>query len=182
MEKRVFKASLSVDSIRNLQKELTAYRDSLPDKCKRFVVSLSEAGIAVAKQNTGNYGKYITFSTKTEPEKDGCKAIMLASETGKIVSAWKVGDNKIKTADVSPLLMVEFGSGWKAENPLQVPGVGQGTFPEQIHAYDKEGWYWIGLDDKLYHSYGISPKQPMYKASLEIQRIVIEKAKEIFGK
>lgn len=176
-----FKASLSVSSIRQLQKELTAYRDGLPEKCRRLVVALSEAGIAVAKQNTGNYGRYITFSTKTEPQKDGCKAIMLASETGKITSAWKTAEG-IKTADVSPLLMVEFGSGWKAENPLQVPGVGQGTFPEQIHAYDKEGWYWIGLDDKLYHSYGISPKQPMYKASLEIQRIVIEKAKEIFGK
>lgn len=181
MAKRVFKASLSVSSLKQLQKELTAYRDSLPEKCKRLVIALSEAGIAVAKQNTGNYGKYITFSTKTEPQKDGCKAIMLASQTGKITSAWKTSGG-IKTADVSPLLMVEFGSGWKAENPMQVPGVGQGTFPEQIHAYDKEGWYWIGLDDKLYHSYGISPKQPMYKASLEIQRIVVEKAKEIFRK
>lgn len=180
MAKRVFKASLSVSSILQLQKNLNAYRESLTDKCRRFVVALSEAGIAVAKQNTGNYGKYITFSTKTEPEKNGCKAIMLASETGKIVSAWKTEEG-IKTADVSPLLMVEFGSGWRAENPMEVPGVGQGTFPEQIHAYDKEGWYWIGLDDKLYHSYGISPKKPMYMASLEIQRIVIEKAKEIFG-
>lgn len=180
MAKRVFKASLSVSSIQQLQKNLTAYRDSLSEKCRQLVVALSEAGIAVAKQNTGNYGKYITFSTKTEPEKNGCKAIMLASETGKITSAWKTSEG-IKTADVSPLLMVEFGSGWKAENPMQVPGVGQGTFPEQIHAYDREGWYWIGLDDKLYHSYGISPKKPMYMASLEIQRIVIEKAKEIFG-
>lgn len=175
-----FNASLSVDSIRQLQKDLTAYRDSLPEKCRRFVVALSEAGIAVAKQNTGNYGKYITFSTKAEPKKDGCKAIMLATETGKITSAWKTSEG-IKTADVSPLLMVEFGSGWRAENPMQVPGVGQGTFPGATHSYDKEGWYWIGLDDKLYHSYGISPKMPMYMASLEIQRIAIEKAKEIFG-
>ena len=151
MAKRVFKASLSALSIWQLQKNLTAYRDSLPEKCRQLVVALSEAGIAVAKQNTGNYGKYITFSTKTEPEKNGCKAIMLASETGKIVSAWKTAEG-IKTADVSPLLMVEFGSGWRAENPMEVPRVGQGTFPEQIHAYDKEGWYWIGLDDKLYHS------------------------------
>lgn len=43
-------------------------------------------------------------------------------------------------------------------------------------------------ENRLFHfarseidSYGISPKKPMYLASLEIQRVVIEKAKEVFS-
>ena len=117
---------------------------------------------------------------QTNPYKDGCKVIMLASENGKIISSWKTKDG-IKTAEVSPLLMAEFGSGRGAENPMKVEGVGQGTFPNQTHAFDMEGWYWIDLEGNLNHSYGITAKMPMYKA----RNIIIEKvttiAKEVFS-
>lgn len=182
MAKRVFKADcLSVSSIRQLQKDLEAYRDSLTDKCKELVQRLAEQGITVAKQNVGNFGKYIIFSVKTEPSKDGCKGILLATETGKIINQWQTSEG-MKSADVSPLLMVEFGSGWRAKNPMNVSGVGQGTFPNQTHAFDKEGWYWTDLEGNLHHSYGISPKAPMYHAAMEMQQIVIKTAKEVFGK
>ena len=77
--------------------------------------------------------------------------------------------------------MTEFGSGWGAENPMKIPGVGQGTFPGQTHAFDKEGWYWLDENDNLNYSRGITAKMPMYKASIRIQEIAIKKAKEIFG-
>ena len=105
---------------------------------------------------------------------------MLASENGKIISTWK-SYGEIKSAEVSPLSMAEFGSGWGAENPIQIPDVGQGTFPGQAHAFDKEGWYWTDEDDNLNYSRGITAKMPMYKASIRIQEIAIKKAKEIFG-
>ena len=78
--------------------------------------------------------------------------------------------------------MIEFGSGFKANNPKDIPGVGQGTFPNQTHAFDKEGWYWVDLDGKLNHSYGISPEMPMYKASLEVIKEVRTVVKEVFVK
>lgn len=181
MANKTFKTDLSVSGIRNLQKQLRDYEKELVSKCERLVRELSETGIETAKQNTGSFGHYITFSVKTEPNKDGCTGLMLATETGKIISKWKTKDG-IKTADVSPLLMVEFGSGWRAENPMNVPGVGQGTFPDQTHAFDREGWYWTDINGELHHSYGITPKMPMYKASLEMQKTVVEKAREVFGK
>lgn len=181
MAKRVFKADLSVKGIEQLKKDLLNYKDNtLPNLLKQYVTALAQEGISVGKQNVGGFRKYITFSIKTEMDKDGCKALMLASENGKIISTWK-SYGEIKTAEVSPLLMAEFGSGWGAENPMQIQGVGQGTFPGQTHAFDKEGWYWIDEDDNLNYSKGITAKMPMYKASIRIQEIAIKKAKEIFG-
>lgn len=181
MAKRVFKADLSVKGIEQLKKDLLNYKDNtLPNLLKQYVTALAQEGISVGKQNVGGFGKYITFSIQTEVTKDGCKALMLASENGKIISTWK-SYGEIKSAEVSPLLMAEFGSGWGAENPMNVPGVGQGTFPGQTHAFDKEGWYWIDEDDNLNYSRGISAKMPMYKASIRIQEVAKKKAKEIFG-
>lgn len=172
---------LSVSGIKALQKQLKDYKKDLVNKCEDYVRRLAEIGIETAKHNTGNFGRYITFSVKTEPNKDGCTALMIATETGKIVSTWQTKDG-IKSVDVSPLLMAEFGSGWRAENPMNVPGVGQGTFPDsQGHAFDREGWYWQDLDGNWHHSYGITPKMPMYNAYLKMERKIFETAKEVFG-
>lgn len=180
MAKRVFKTDLSVKGIEQLKRDLLNYKDvTLKNLLQKYVTELAKEGIAVGKQNVGGFGKYITFSIKTDVTKDGCKALMLAEETGKIISSWLTSEG-IKTAEVSPLLMAEFGSGWGVENPMKVPGVGQGTFPDQTHAFDKEGWYWIDLNGNLNYSKGINAKMPMYKASLYIQEIAKSKAKEVF--
>ena len=180
MAKKVFKSNLSVNGIESLKSQLLQYKDiEIQNKCKELVVRLANEGITVGKQNVGGFGKYITFSMKTDPYKDGCKAIMLASENGKIISSWQTKDG-IKTAEVSPLLMAEFGSGWGAENPMKVEGVGQGTFPNQTHAFDREGWYWIDLEGNLNHSYGITAKMPMYKASIEMRNKIIGIARDVF--
>ena len=181
MAKKVFKSDMSVKGIEALKRQLLQYKDvEIQNKCKELVIRLANEGIIVGRQNVGGFGKYITFSMQTDPYKDGCKAIMLASENGKIISSWQTKDG-IKTAEVSPLLMAEFGSGWGAENPMKVEGVGQGTFPNQAHAFDREGWYWIDLEGNLNHSYGITAKMPMYKASQKIITDCSRIAKEIFG-
>lgn len=180
MAKKVFKATLSLSSIQSLQKQLRDYQKSLEGKCQTFVRRLAESGVTVAKQNTGNFGKYLSFTVQTTPERDGCKAILLATNTGIIRSEWRTQDG-VKTADVSPLLMCEFGSGLRAENPMNVPGVGTGTFPGGTHGSDPEGWWYMDLDGEWHHSYGMSPKAPMYHASMEIIRNVQKIAKEVFG-
>ena len=140
MAKKVFKSDLSVKGIEALKRQLLQYKDvEIQNKCKELVIRLANEGITVGKQNVGGFGKYITFSMKTNPYKDGCKAIM------------------------------------------KVEGVGQGTFPNQTHAFDTEGWYWIDLEGNLNHSYGITAKMPMYKASQKIITDCSRIAKEIFG-
>lgn len=174
-----FTEDLSVKGINNLIKQLNDYQNNLQKKCEEYVKQLAEAGIKVAQENVGNFGKYITFTVKTNPEKDGCTAILLATNTGIIKSEWQTKDG-IKSADVSPLLMVEFGSGLKAENPKNIPGVGTGTFPGGTHG-NEPGWWYMDLEGAWHYSTGISPKQPMYKASLKIKEKIINTAKVVFG-
>ena len=176
------KVDLSVKGIEELKRELLNYKEvTLKNLLCEYATELAQEGITVGQQNVGGFGKYITFSIQTDITKDGCKALMVATETGKIISSWQTADG-IKTAEVSPLLMAEFGSGWGAENPMNVPGVGQGTFPGQTNAFNKEGWYWMDLDGNWNYSKGITAKMPMYKASQRIQEIARSKAREVFGK
>lgn len=159
---------LSRKSIENAIKAIDNYEKELTDKCEEVCRELAEIGINTAKGNTGNYGKYIAFTTKTEPSVSGCVAIaMVASNTGIIKSEWLTKDG-VKSADVSPLLMCEFGSGLRAQNPNNIPGVGTGTFPGQTHAEDPGGWYYMDLDGVWHHSSGVTPSMPMYNAWKEM--------------
>ena len=104
MSKKVISMSLSQKSIQNAIKELNQYKSDVLRKTQEYVSRLSELGIQTSKNNVGNFGRYITFSKELEPNKYGCKAIVLATQTGTIVSRWQTKDG-IKSADVSPLLM-----------------------------------------------------------------------------
>jgi hypothetical protein len=132
------------------------------------------------KHHVLKYGKYITFTKQLENIENGCKAIMIATNTGIITSEWRTKDG-VKTADISPLLMVEFGSGRRAKNPMNVPNVGTGTFPGQTHATDPSGWWWMDLDGEWHHSYGVTPKMPMYEASKAMFSDAERIAMEVFG-
>ena len=180
MGKHKITMNLSEESVRNAIKELSQYKSDVLRKTQEYVSRLSDLGIQTSKNNVGNFGPYITSSKALEPNKYGCKAIVLATQTGTIVSRWQTKDG-IKSADGSPLLMAEFGSGHRAENPMNVPGVGQGTFPDQTHAFDEDGWYWRDLDGELHHSKGVTPSMPMYKAFVEMELSAIRIAREVFG-
>lgn len=180
MSKTISVNILSQKSIQNAIKEIRNYQNDFHGKLKVFVSRLADAGIEVAQNNVGGFGKYIVFSKEVDPAETGCTVIIHAKETGKIISSWLTKEGR-KDAEVSPLLMAEFGSGFGAENPKNIPGVGQGTFPDQTHAKDPEGWYWKDLDGKLHHSKGIEAKMPMYKASLEIIEQCERIAKEVFS-
>ncbi len=171
--------TLSQSSIQNAIKELRQYQNDLNRKCEIFCQRLAELGILKAKENTGNFRKYISFTYEVKDRTKGCKAVMVATNTGIIHSEWQTKDG-VKSADVSPILMCEFGSGLKAENPKGIPGVGTGTFPGQTHAEDPNGWYWMDLDGEWHHSYGVTPKMPMYHASIEMILNIQKIAREVF--
>lgn len=186
---RKLSINVSREQIKNLNKLLTEYDNSLQRKCERFVNQLVGLGISTAKARLAtqkpdsdgvNYADYILFSRRTEVAQTGCKAVMEMTSTGIVESIWQTSDG-VKTADVSPLLMVEFGSGLRAENPKEIPGVGQGTFPGQTHAFDKKGWFWQDIEGKWHHSLGVTPSAPMYGASIEMHEQIVRVAKEVFG-
>lgn len=98
-------------------------------------------------------------------------------DTTKIKSEWQTKEG-VRSAEISPSLMLCFGSGLKAQNPSNVPGVGAGSFGE--HGLDAGGWWYMDLDDVWHHSTGIEPKMPMYKAGKELREKVVAIAKEVF--
>lgn len=176
------KANLSVGSLKQLQKEIEDYKKKIIRFTKELSVELSKVGVDVAKARISDsgYAKYVTFETKISEKDAQCRAVIIARDINIIISKWQNKDG-IQTRDISPILMLEFGSGTKAENPLNIPGVGTGTYPPDGHG-NEEGWYYMDLDGVWHYSKGVAPKMPMFNAIQEIKKVYIEKAKELFNK
>lgn len=165
--------TFDLDNLDALIDYLEDYKNGLDEKARLISERLADLGITIAKQHVGGeYGDYLIF----EKEMDGDDCIFYATDSGDIHVTWDGSEGY----DVSPLLLCEFGSGWYADNPFPVSlPVGQGTMPNQTHAFDPNGWYWR-VNGELHHSEGVPPDSPMYNASLEIMRSVVEVAREVF--
>lgn len=204
MARKNIKIRLDVDSINKAISELKKYDYGMEAKVDKFLHKLMEVGIKTAKMNTGviddlgNVEYLITFMSEIEATSDGCTAILIGKDATKIQREW-LGMEKdangqptgvlfLKTAEVSPLLMAEFGSGNEAQGEIEkvgynIPSWGkspQGTFPGQTHASDKGGWSWRDIQGNWHHSTGIEPTQPMYKAYSEMRRSIKKIAREVF--
>lgn len=180
MAKKIDIDVYSESSIQNAINELQAYKRSLNFKCEELCRRLVDEGCNIISVRIGNsgYRKYIHIDSKVTPTQYGCKALLFMEDASKIVSQWKTEEG-IKTSTVSPIMMIEFGSGIKAENPVGIPGVGTGTFPGGTHG-NEPGWWYMDMDDKWHYSTGISPKMPMYYAGKELREKVLAIAKDVF--
>lgn len=175
-----FTTGLSPSGFRKIARQIHDYRNDLTEKCKEFARQLAEEGVAIAGiyARDSGYMKHINLDFKLEEKPFGCKAIVYMEDTSKIISQWQTQDG-IKSAEVSPTLMLEFGAGLKAENPLGMPGVGAGTFPGGTHG-NEPGWYYMDLEGKWHHCDGISANLPMYHTSVELVDKITEIAKDVF--
>lgn len=172
---------LSVSEIDRAIKELREYQNSLDKKCEQLCFELCKAGMPIARSYIGEsgFGRYIRLSSEITPEKAGCKAILIMEDSQKIVSKWQTLEG-MKSAEISASLMIEFGSGLKAQNPAGVDGVGTGTFPGQTHA-EQGSWSYMDLDGNWHTSSGVSPRMPMYFSSKELREKVLQIAREVFA-
>ena len=191
----VIKFDLSTKSINKARKQLEKYRRDFVKKCTLFVSKLADVGIETGTITTARdvgtpeeskgYGKYIVFRKDIRgiDANDKVIGIVYATNTGLIRSQWRTNNTAsgIATADVSPILMAEFGAGTKANNPKASQfGMGQGTFPGQTHAFDAEGWWYQTLDYEWHHSYGVTPTMPVQKAADEMVREISRVAREVW--
>lgn len=170
---------LSVKEVQAAIKEIKAYQNDLNRKCEELCFRLCAEGMPIARACIGEsgFGRYIRLSSEITPEKAGCKAIIFMEDTMKIKSEWQTLEG-VQSAEVSPALMLEFGSGLKAENPANIPGVGTGTFGKHGN---EPGWYYMDLEGNWHYSTGVSPKMPMYHTGKELREKVVATAKEVFG-
>ena len=161
--------------IEKLIKELEDYKEGLLRRRDIFIERLLDVGIRTAKDSTGEYAGMIRFEKEIE---DGI-GLLIATDGQKLIREWKFKGG-VKRAEVSPLLMAEFGSGWLAKVLDDVEGVGQGTFPGQTHAFSPHGWWWTTLDGEHHHSIGESPTFPMHSASMAMIFEIDSIAKKVF--
>lgn len=167
----------SQKSIQDAIKQIEDYRDDLPKKCQEICRRLSEEGVRVADVaiNSVPIGKTITLTTDINPSKMGCKAIM------------KMSGRETRTEDGRTFftaLAIEFGAGIRynsTSNPKAKEfGMGVGTFPDQTHAFDPNGWYYLDSNGEWKHSYGVQASMPMYHAFSEMTKSVDKIVKEVF--
>ncbi|PPK77470.1 hypothetical protein BXY41_1168 [Lacrimispora xylanisolvens] len=176
MAKIVMRGNFSSKGIQYIINQLERYKTNLRQKAELLCRRLAETGQTVALQsiNDSPLGKTITLRIEMSPKPDGCKAILVAA-----------GQTKSNDFGViSTLLLVEFGAGIRLnsnENPKAGEfGMGVGTYPGQIHAFDQNGWYYWGKDEKWHHTYGTKATMPMYNASVAIRTQVAAVVKEVF--
>lgn len=184
--KRLYVSLTTDKSIEKAIEKLEEYKRELHAKTEEFVSRLIEAGIDTAESNCGQYAGMIVFKKHVFTFDDGVDGVLIATDGAKIVREW-MRNGSVVSAEVSPLLMAEFGSGWLAnvmssrDYRSNALGVGQGTFPGQTHAFDKDGWWWKTPDGETHHSIGEAPTYPMYSALMAMLFEVDRIGKEVFG-
>lgn len=170
--------NLSVASIRAAQQEIQKYQQDLTRKCEILCRRLTEEGIRVAQAHIDEspLGKTITLRSEITPEQAGCKAILFA------VGQIKESDG---FAPFNTLLAVEFGAGIyhnKKQNPKAGEfGMGIGTFPGQIHAFEDGWYYWSEKTKRWEFTHGVKATMPMYYAGKEMRAKIVSIAREVFG-
>lgn len=176
MGKKSFKVDLSEASIRQMKRYLENYQINLRNRNVLFVQKLAERGIEVGKQHGGEYGDYLVFTyTRQGAGKTVVSGKITISQTEFIRRYWYY-KGEVTYADVSPVLMAEFGSGQYAAEGHQ------GTFPGQKHADDPNGWHWTDLEGVTHHSTGESPTEPGHWTVLGIIEEIENVAREVFGR
>lgn len=175
---------LSLSSIKEAQKQLINYKNSLRGKCDLLVERLSEIGLSVieSKVNESPLGIYVTINAVSELIPNGSKMVLVAK--GKVFEDLMNSYGE-KYKPFSTVLAIEFGAGI-SYNPKPNPnaeeyGYGVGTYnPEGVNAY-KDGWYfWNNKTKTLDYTKGIKATMPMFEAESILDKIKFVVAREVF--
>lgn len=154
---------LSSSDVNKAINELTAYQRGLDSKCQAAIYELCNLGMLIAQKDFKGQDVYL-------------KTYMMSK-------------NKIMVAVVAAgnaVLFIEFGAGIRynqgGKHPLADKfGYGVGTYPNQKHAFDENGWWYLGEDGKFHHSYGVKSMRPMYFASTSMRSRAVKMFKENFN-
>lgn len=181
----VIKAKLNSADIKRMADDVERYQTEFQIKVHTILRKLADRGIAAAAMSVGNMGQYITFTKENDPY----GVTVVARETSVIVAEW-LRYGHLVHAEVSPLLMSEFGAGrhaiiWEGQNgnTNTLPDgkqIGRGTFPNQTHAFE-DSWYYMDVNGNWHVATGIKPTRPLHNAVIEIITQVEATAREVFG-
>lgn len=174
---------LSHSSIQDCIRQLEEYKNGLQPKLQKVADKLADIGVDVIQANLGEYGEFIEVKKELkESTPEQAKYIVCMINT-QMVTKWWFRNGTLVHEDVNPVLMTEFGSGAYARNDFRssMAGSGRGSFPNQRHAFDDEGWSWTTPDGKTHHSFGEEPSAPLYNAYWTMYMDVASVIREVFG-
>lgn len=181
MAKKTLKADLSISSIRNLQKELEKYKDSLTYKCELLVKRLAEAGIPVIDENMAK----AAFTVDEKGMQSGADPQHYTHVKINTFGNYARADLIVEGAE---LLFIEFGAGvYYNGSAGSSPHPKGEEFGYVIGSYGKghgvqKVWGYYADSGELILTHGVEATMPVYKASLEIAENVVKIAKQVFGK
>lgn len=182
MSAKTFKSNLSVKGLNELKKQIRSYQQvTLKNNLEEFLNQLTDAGINVAYQNTGDFKQFIGFTKQVDATKYNYKftGILIGSNVATNISRW-ISYDGVTEKEVNSLMMAEYGSGQFAL------AYHRGTFPDQTHAFEDSWWYAtdIGADGRptnWHRSEGVKPTMPMYRAWYEMRMDIVTIARRVFG-
>ena len=179
------------NSINKAIEYLENYKAEINQKAQIVLEKLLDVGIESAIINSGQFKGYIVYRKEISPKIDGYEGLLIATDGEKIISEW-LYSGQMKSVEVSPLLMAEFGSGQYAVVKFpDVEGIyGRGTFPNQKHAFE-DSWWWvdknpeggehIGGEFYKHTSSGTIPTHPMHNAEIAMFNEINRIYREVFG-
>lgn len=176
MGKQIELNLFSDKSIQAAVKALRDYENSLTYKCRLLAEKLAKNGVEVARIEVTSLDAIFTGD-------------LMRSIHAEYVGNIKGGGIWAVVADDESAVFVEFGTlgslGGKKEYPYPLPeGVqwnyGSGSNIIQL-TNGQYGWFYKGDDGKVYWCDGMDSRPFMYLTGLELEKNVVQTAKEVFG-
>ena len=172
MVRRTFSVDiLSQSSLKQLQRDLEKYRDSLGYKARLLAETLAERGVEIARVQIADLDAIFTGE-------------LIQSIHSEYMTSQKGGAVFAVVADSDHAIYVEMGTGIVgAQHPYpgKLPAVyAQGKTIRQL-ADGRYGWFYQDNDGNWWFTEGMPSRPFMYKTTMELMQIVAKTAKEIFG-
>lgn len=176
MAKKVFKADLSISSIRQLQKDLQRYNDILVIKARELAERLSELGVEIARVKIAKLDAIFTGE-------------LIESLHSEYKGSNKYGAVFAVIADSEHAVFVEFGTGQRGMDkpyPYPLPDGANWDYAtgKTIRQNAKTGayyWFYPGRDGQWHYTEGMPSRPFLYNTSLELQQKISSVAKEVFS-
>lgn len=166
----------STASLKNLEKSLISYRDSLQHKVDIFAKTLADKGVDIAQVQIANLDAIFTGD-------------LIASVHTVFNYTYKGGAVFSVVADSNHAFFVEFGTGQKGiDTPYPHPlpdGVtweyAVGKTIRQSPVTGRYYWFYPGQDGKWHYTEGMPARPYMYNTAMELRALVEQTAREVFA-
>lgn len=166
---------LSQSSLRQLQRDLERYRDSLQYKAELLAKTLADKGVDIAQVKIANLDAIFTGE-------------LISSIHRQYIGSFYGGAIFAVVADSEHAVFVEFGTGHRGKDkpyPHAFPtGISwdyaTGKTVRQNPITGRYYWFYPGDDGKWHYTEGMPSRPFMHDTSIELLNLIVITAKDIF--